>query len=101
MGKDGKRPKAAASSKVADIIANSPSTGGFGFSTARFPNPSQSWAPLNEDNLELDPAIRVIFKKIGKRDSVTKFKAVDELHAYLKNDPSLIPTIIPSWVIEN
>ncbi|KAI8075925.1 uncharacterized protein B0P05DRAFT_579996 [Gilbertella persicaria] len=47
----------------------------------------------------LDPELVVILKKISKRDSVTKLKALEELDSYLKINKEVIGRILNNWAI--
>jgi hypothetical protein len=87
MGKDGKR-QAAASSKAADMLA----TGFNGFQQG-----FQTMSVAGDEYACLDPALRLVLKKISKRDSVTKQKAIDELNSLLTGNKDFIQQIIPSW----
>ncbi|CEP18758.1 hypothetical protein [Parasitella parasitica] len=47
---------------------------------------------------ELDPELIVILKKVSKRDTVTKLKALEELEAYLQLDINAVGHILHNWV---
>lgn len=64
------------------------------------PRPS---TPSSVDSIEslttdLDPELVVIFKKISKRDTVTKIKALEELEVYLQSNKHAIGLVLGSWV---
>ncbi|KAI9274250.1 hypothetical protein BY458DRAFT_555169 [Sporodiniella umbellata] len=47
---------------------------------------------------ELDPELVVIIKKISKRDTVTKVKALEELETYLKANNQTTELVLNTWV---
>jgi hypothetical protein len=47
---------------------------------------------------DLDPELVVILKRISKRDTVTKLKALEELETYLKSNKSAVSLILNNWV---
>jgi hypothetical protein len=47
---------------------------------------------------DLDPELVVILKKVSKRDSVTKLKALEELENYLKSNKNVVGYILHNWV---
>ncbi|KAI7862837.1 hypothetical protein BDF14DRAFT_1735151 [Spinellus fusiger] len=47
----------------------------------------------------LDPELSVILKRVTKKDTVTKLKALEELDQYLHGHQSDIPQILPLWVL--
>ncbi|KAG1420549.1 hypothetical protein G6F59_007162 [Rhizopus arrhizus] len=78
------------------VGANSPAAGIIAAS-----RPSTPSSTDNSDVIalpELDPELVVIFKKISKRDSVTKVKALEELEAYLQANKNFIGLILNTWV---
>ncbi|KAJ3328782.1 listerin E3 ubiquitin protein ligase 1 [Kappamyces sp. JEL0680] len=53
-----------------------------------------------DSDKDLDPNIRLVVKKLGKRDSITKAKALEELLAMLSADPSAMesgPLVRSYW----
>ncbi|KAI8878807.1 hypothetical protein K501DRAFT_227764 [Backusella circina FSU 941] len=52
----------------------------------------------DEVQVDLEPELVVIVKKVSKRDAVTKIKALEELEAYLKSNQDSIKPILPKWV---
>ncbi|KAI8637415.1 hypothetical protein BD408DRAFT_424529 [Parasitella parasitica] len=47
---------------------------------------------------DLDPELVVILKKVSKRDTVTKLKALEELEAYLQLNRNVVGHILHNWV---
>ena len=85
MGKDGKR-QAAASSKAAEMLSSGFSVNGF-----------QTMSIAGDEYASLDPSLRLVLKKISKRDSVTKQKAVEELTLLLAGNENFVQQIILPW----
>lgn len=50
---------------------------------------------------DLDPELTVILKKISKRDTITKIKALEELEAYLQSHLKVVSAILHQWVIKH
>lgn len=50
------------------------------------------------DDAHLDPDLVVIFRKLAKRDAVTKLKALEDLESYLSANTAAIASVIPLWV---
>ncbi|KAI9307130.1 hypothetical protein BJ944DRAFT_247631 [Cunninghamella echinulata] len=117
MGKSKQQPrakgslKAASSSRAAELAGQSSNTalsfsnlGGF----AQFASPSiaiqTSSRPATpgsdaSDTSDLDPELVLVIKKINKRDTTTKLKALEELDSYLNSHLYVISSILPTWVI--
>ncbi|ORE16950.1 hypothetical protein BCV71DRAFT_265228 [Rhizopus microsporus] len=106
--------KPASSSRAAELSASTANPlalnnlGGFAqFVSANSPaallaSPRPS-TPSSVDSIEslttdLDPELVVIFKKISKRDTVTKIKALEELEVYLQSNKHAIGLVLGSWV---
>ncbi|KAI8341835.1 hypothetical protein BC941DRAFT_466733 [Chlamydoabsidia padenii] len=77
--------------------------GGF----AQFANPATTGLNLARpdtpgsdasDTADIDPELGVILKKINKRDSITKLKALEELDVYLNAHIPAIRSILNTWV---
>jgi hypothetical protein len=47
---------------------------------------------------DLSPELVVVIKKLSKRDSITKVRALEEFEAYLKNNQSSVISILDVWV---
>jgi hypothetical protein len=47
---------------------------------------------------DLSPELVVVIKKLSKRDSITKVRALEEFEAYLKNNESSVISILDVWV---
>lgn len=47
---------------------------------------------------DLSPELVVVIKKLSKRDSITKVRALEEFEAYLKNNESSVFSILDVWV---
>jgi hypothetical protein len=46
-----------------------------------------------------DGTLRVLLKKLGKRDAVTRIKAVDELCEYIsQSEPQDVELLLSNWV---
>jgi hypothetical protein len=46
----------------------------------------------------LSPELSVIVKKLSKRDSITKVRALEELEAHLKSNEGSVFSILDTWV---
>lgn len=53
---------------------------------------------MDSRSTDLDPELVVVLKKISKRDTVTKLKALEELEIYLQSNKHAIGVILPNWV---
>ncbi|KAI8581916.1 hypothetical protein K450DRAFT_229884 [Umbelopsis ramanniana AG] len=118
MGKTTKpaRPKGkaqpASSSRAADLAGagngavDLQNLGGF----ARFVTPAHgSFAPTSPmaksgssegeiaTSHDLSPELVVVIKKLSKRDSITKVRALEEFESYLKNNESSVISILDVW----
>ncbi|KAI8815800.1 uncharacterized protein EV422DRAFT_341201 [Fimicolochytrium jonesii] len=96
MGKEkdrrAKGVQPAASSRAADLL----STGGFGFGGG-FVGPAfgsgSDWDLSNKN-----PEVKVLFKKLAKRDNTTRSKALEDLLAYVEDSTvEDLTEIIPAW----
>lgn len=47
---------------------------------------------------DLSPELVVIVKKLSKRDSITKVRALEELEAYLRANEGYVLGILDTWV---
>ncbi|RIB03619.1 hypothetical protein C2G38_2049118 [Gigaspora rosea] len=115
MGKPKNQPRIkgnvqpASSSRAAEIIATggtqvpTENLGGFAqflggtpFSTSKSFSPDTQTDKVNE--VDLDPTLILIFKRLSKRDTTTKLKALEELEAYLrgKEDNEIDPVNLTS-----
>ncbi|KAI8980517.1 hypothetical protein BDB01DRAFT_836734 [Pilobolus umbonatus] len=61
------------------------------------PSSDRGDSPANT-SVELDPEIIVILKKLSKRDTITKLKALEELEVYLNSNISVISHILSKWI---
>jgi hypothetical protein len=76
-------------SRAADLLAKQGFVGFGGFS------------PASELEIETlgDGTLRVLLKKLGKRDAVTRIKAVDELCEYIsQSEPQDVELLLSNWV---
>ncbi|CAG8707712.1 28909_t:CDS:10, partial [Gigaspora margarita] len=115
MGKPKNQPRIkgnvqpASSSRAAEIIATggtqvpTENLGGFAqflggtpFSTPKSLSPDTQTDKAND--VDLDPTLVLIFKRLSKRDTTTKLKALEELEAYLrgKEDNEIDPVNLTS-----
>ncbi|KAI8085215.1 uncharacterized protein BX664DRAFT_338835 [Halteromyces radiatus] len=60
--------------------------------------PSTPGSDGGDISIDIDPELSVILKKINKRDSITKLKALEELNTYLNEHISVIQSIVSTWV---
>lgn len=59
---------------------------------------TKSEAPINEEIAIIDPNIQVVLKKLTKKDSVTKGKALQELtHLIEDSDIDIVKAVLPLW----
>lgn len=76
--------------------------GGFAQFAVNTPTIARPSTPSMESSdtliTELDPELIVIFKKISKRDTVTKVKALEELENYLTANNHAIKLVLNNWV---
>ncbi|KAJ3043585.1 listerin E3 ubiquitin protein ligase 1 [Rhizophlyctis rosea] len=80
----------AASSRAAELMSS-----GFGGFGGLAPT---SFGFGGDEFAEVDTELKVIFKKLSKRDSVTRVKGLEELSAYLENATiEDIQAMLPSW----
>ena len=101
MGKDGKRKTPAASSKAADFLqsaSSSASMSSFGAGFTFGSTTPSAGVGMVDDFASLDPELRVLLKKMSKRDPTTKSKALDDILALLKSNTALMETFVPLWV---
>ncbi|ORY91172.1 hypothetical protein BCR43DRAFT_446828 [Syncephalastrum racemosum] len=61
------------------------------------PAAAASAAVSMADDAHLDPDLVVIFRKMAKRDAVTKLKALEDLESYLRDNTAAIASVIPLW----
>lgn len=76
-----------AGNSAASIVHSRPST----------PSSADGYEPISSH--DLDPELIVILKKISKRDTITKIKALEELESYLQNNVQAVAVILHNWVI--
>lgn len=69
-----------------------------GIVNSRPTTPSNDGFESPTSSVDLDPELVVILKKISKRDTVTKLKALEELEAYLQSNKNVISKILHNWV---
>ncbi|KAI9310568.1 hypothetical protein BX666DRAFT_2004897 [Dichotomocladium elegans] len=79
-----------------------PSVAGFSMPTlSTFPAAATATAAADTDAMtyatSLDSELVVILKKLAKRDSITKFKALEEMEAYLRANTDGILSVISTW----
>ncbi|KAJ3299483.1 hypothetical protein HK104_008755 [Borealophlyctis nickersoniae] len=84
----------AASSRAAELLGTG--FGGFGISSGLAP--TTFGASSDGDFAQVAPQLKVIFKKLSKRDSVTRVKALEELCVYLSTaEVDEIQQMLPAW----
>lgn len=103
MGKEkGQRIKGnmapAASSKAAELLRTNQQQS-FGFGSSSSIASASGFGAFVEEYSSLDPLLQVPLKKLSKRDSITKAKALDEILGILKGDLSLVDSLISVWVL--
>lgn len=104
MGREGKQlgkgKTPAASSKAAEFLATSASSLSFGGFGTGFPSTSTtpSGFGIVDEFASVDPELRILLKKISKRDSTTKSKALDEILVLLKTNVTKIESFVAVWV---
>ncbi|KAI9205309.1 uncharacterized protein BJ171DRAFT_501745 [Polychytrium aggregatum] len=98
MGKDKKEGRVkgnlqpSASSRLADMMGAVPSFSPAGLGMSSFGQPA------SDEFLNLDPDLKVILKKLSKKDSVTKVKALEELAGYLSAaDAESLQPLLSTW----
>lgn len=102
MGKDKARIKGNAqpadSSKAAQFLQQSGPIG-FGSFASSPSSTSLGGFGTGEDYATMAPELKVLLKKLSKRDSTTKAKAVDEILVLLRgnSDVALIDSFLPLW----
>ena len=94
----------ASSARAASAAFETPSLA-FGNSTSGFHTASSplSYVTENPDLSGIsEPNVVVVFKNLGKKDSVTKAKALEELHEHLSSTASLEKgveaSVLEAWV---
>ncbi|KAJ3176421.1 listerin E3 ubiquitin protein ligase 1 [Geranomyces variabilis] len=84
----------AASSRAADLLAN-------GSAAFGFPTGSEAPAFGASSDWELNnaaPEVKVLFKRLAKRDNTTRVKALEELSAYISEaDAESVSSLLPAW----
>ncbi|BES87922.1 RING [Nesidiocoris tenuis] len=93
--------KPSSSGRTAELLSSSTSQFG-GLTTLKgthFTNSSTSTPTFDVFNSQLDPNIVVVLKKLSKKDAITRFKALNELAALVKDleNESDIVELLPSW----
>ncbi|RMZ77924.1 hypothetical protein DV738_g4100, partial [Chaetothyriales sp. CBS 135597] len=99
----GKKAKAQASSARAASATAIGSGFGFGFGfgqNSAFNNTSSLSYVAEQPNLSgvSDPNVVVSLRNLGKKDSTTKSKAIEELQAHVRTAPSLDEAVIAAWI---
>ncbi|KAJ3162603.1 listerin E3 ubiquitin protein ligase 1 [Geranomyces variabilis] len=84
----------AASSRAADLLAN-------GSAAFGFPTGSEAPAFGASSDWELNnaaPEVKVLFKRLAKRDNTTRVKALEELSAYIAEaGVESVSSLLPAW----
>jgi hypothetical protein len=86
----------------AQFVGASPATTGIINSRPSTPSSLEGFESSAASFADLDPELVVILKKVSKRDTVTKLKALEELDNYLQSKLNVVSHILHNWVsIEN
>ncbi|KAI8995888.1 hypothetical protein BC832DRAFT_595820 [Gaertneriomyces semiglobifer] len=87
------------SSRAADLLAST-AFGAFGSqaTTVQFTTPAFG-SGVEWELGDIHGEVKVLFKRLSKRDSVTRTKALEELSVYVQNeDVESVKQIVPAWV---
>jgi E3 ubiquitin-protein ligase listerin len=85
------------------IAVSSPSAFGFGANPAnsegeRPPSTLSYFAELPNISAISNPSVVVFFRNLFKRDSTTKARALEDLQAYLDENPHVEDAVLEAWV---